>query len=416
MKTTVIRRILEYLLVFCIILEFNTPYLIFPEVKRMIQVFPIFILLGLLIISNYSITKKVNILVFIYLVGALFPMLALRDHNYPSYIIRYVLILPLLWMYLSHRKEFGSSVYNSLFLKYSNVMVIIAVASLVMWFLCSILQVVPATSFFPYEWGSSIDFIPTYWGVYFETQSIAPLGEKIWRNTGIFNEGPMYNMALCVAFIIEYFIQPFRSKTKLWILAIAIFTTFTTTGQFFLMGIGIWSVFNRMGRRYRILLLLVVPILLYFGYVVAGTLLANKKATGGEDSMNLRTEDITWCMEAGMEHPMLGVGLTLREGESLWHGKTLGRSNSLFAVFARGGLFVLILYIGALLLIPYLYYRKYKDPKWFYAMFCFFLVFTVTVSFLNYLTLLFIAWGMSNINLKCWNSGSKAWQIRELLD
>lgn len=409
MKTTVIRRILEYLLVFCIILEFNTPYLIFPEVKRMIQVFPIFILLGLLIISNYSITKKVNILVFIYLVGALFPMLALRDHNYPSYIIRYVLILPLLWMYLSHRKEFGSSVYNSLFLKYSNVMVIIAVASLVMWFLCSILQVVPATSFFPYEWGSSIDFIPTYWGVYFETQSIAPLGEKIWRNTGIFNEGPMYNMALCVAFIIEYFIQPFRSKTKLWILAIAIFTTFTTTGQFFLMGIGIWSVFNRMGRRYRILLLLVVPILLYFGYVVAGTLLANKKATGGEDSMNLRTEDITWCMEAGMEHPMLGVGLTLREGESLWHGKTLGRSNSLFAVFARGGLFVLILYIGALLLIPYLYYRKYKDPKWFYAMFCFFLVFTATVSFLNYLTLLFIAWGMSNINLKCWNSGSKAW-------
>lgn len=409
MKTTVIRRILEYLLVFCIILEFNTPYLIFPEVKRMIQVFPIFILLGLLIISNYSITKKVNILVFIYLVGALFPMLALRDHNYPSYIIRYVLILPLLWMYLSHRKEFGSSVYNSLFLKYSNVMVIIAVASLVMWFLCSILQVVPATSFFPYEWGSSIDFIPTYWGVYFETQSIAPLGEKIWRNTGIFNEGPMYNMALCVAFIIEYFIQPFRSKTKLWILAIAIFTTFTTTGQFFLMGIGIWSVFNRMGRRYRILLLLVVPILLYFGYVVAGTLLANKKATGGEDSMNLRTEDITWCMEVGMEHPMLGVGLTLREGESLWHGKTLGRSNSLFAVFARGGLFVLILYIGALLLIPYLYYRKYKDPKWFYAMFCFFLVFTVTVSFLNYLTLLFIAWGMSNINLKCWNSGSKAW-------
>lgn len=409
MKTTVIRRILEYLLVFCIILEFNTPYLIFPEVKRMIQVFPIFILLGLLIISNYSITKKVNILVFIYLVGALFPMLALRDHNYPSYIIRYVLILPLLWMYLSHRKEFGSSVYNSLFLKYSNVMVIIAVASLVMWFLCSILQVVPATSFFPYEWGSSIDFIPTYWGVYFETQSIAPLGEKIWRNTGIFNEGPMYNMALCVAFIIEYFIQPFRSKTKLWILAIAIFTTLTTTGQFFLMGIGIWSVFNRMGRRYRILLLLVVPILLYFGYVVAGTLLANKKATGGEDSMNLRTEDITWCMEAGMEHPMLGVGLTLREGESLWHGKTLGRSNSLFAVFARGGLFVLILYIGALLLIPYLYYRKYKDPKWFYAMFCFFLVFTITVSFLNYLTLLFIAWGMSNINLKCWNSGSKAW-------
>ena len=407
MKTIAIRRILEYLLVFCIILEFNTPYLIFSEVKRMIQIFPIFILLGLLIISNYSITKKVNILIFIYLAGALFPMLVLRDHNYPAYIIRYVLILPLLWMYLSHRKEFGASAYCSLFLKYSNVMVVIAAVSLVMWLLCSILQIVPVTLFFPYEWAPGIDFIPTYWGIYFETQFIAPLGEKIWRNTGIFNEGPMYNMVLCVAFIIEYFIQPIRSKTKLWILAITIFTTFTTTGQFFLIGMGIWSVFNKIGRKYRILLLFVGPVLLYLGYVTAGTLLENKMETGGEVSMDLRTEDITWCMEAGMEHPMLGVGLILREGESLWHGKTLGRSNSLFAVFARGGLFVLSLYIGALFLIPYFYYRKYKDLKWFYTMVCFFLVFIITISFLKYLTFLFIAWGLSNINLKRWNIGAE---------
>lgn len=402
MKTATIRRILEYMLVICIILEFNTPYLVFPTVKRIVQIFPVLILLVLLIISKYSITKKVNILLFAYWGGAIFPMLVLREHNYDSYILRYVIILPLLWMYLNQRKGIGTISYCSLFLRFSNVIVFVAVVSLIMWILCSILQIIPATAIFPYQWAPGIDFISTYWGIYFETQAVVPFGERIWRNTGIFNEGPMFNMALCTAFIIEYFIRPVKSKLRLWILTIAIFSTLTTTGQFFLIGMAIWILFNKIGRKYRILLLFIVPVLFYVGYLIAGEILENKMETGGAGSMELRTDDIAWCFEAGMEHPILGVGLTLSEGESLWHGMKLGRSNSLFAVFARGGLYVLTLYVGTLLLIPYLYYRKYKDSKWFLAMFSYFLIFTITISFLKYLTFLFIAWGLSNINLKRW--------------
>ena len=87
MKTNRIRLLLEYLLVFFIIIEFNTPYLFFEDVKRIIQIFPIFILLLLLIISNYSIKNKFNIQIFAYLLGALFPILILREHNYPAYMI-----------------------------------------------------------------------------------------------------------------------------------------------------------------------------------------------------------------------------------------------------------------------------------------------------------------------------------------
>ena len=122
MKTNRIRLLLEYLLVFFIIIEFNKPYLFFEEVKRIIQIFPIFILLLLLIISNYSIKNKFNIQIFAYLLGALFPMLILREHNYPAYIMRYILVLPLLWMYLIQRKAYGVSAYCSLFFKFSNVM------------------------------------------------------------------------------------------------------------------------------------------------------------------------------------------------------------------------------------------------------------------------------------------------------
>ena len=403
MRTDTLRRILEYLLVICIIIEFNTPYLVFPTVKRIIQICPILILLVLLIISKYSITKKVNILLFAYWGGAIFPTLVLREHNYYAYILRYVILLPLLWMYLAQKKELGTISYCSLFLRYSNVMVFIAVVSLIMWVLCSVLQIIPATAIFPYEWAPGIDFISTYGGIYFETQTVVPFGERIWRNTGIFNEGPMFNMVLCTAFIIEYFIRPIKSKPRLWILAITILTTLTTTGQLFLIGMVLWILSKRIGRKYRIILLFIAPLFLYIGYRAAGEILENKMETGGDGSMELRSDDITWCFEAGMEHPILGVGLILREGESLWNGMTLGRSNSLFAVFARGGLYALALYVGSLLIIPFLYYRKYKDPRWFYAMVCYFLIFSITISFLKYLTFLFIAWGLSNIDLRRWS-------------
>lgn len=408
MRTDTLRRILEYLLVICIIIEFNTPYLIFPTVKRMAQIFPALILLVLLIISKYSITKKANILLFAYWGGAIFPMLVLREHNYYAYILRYVIILPLLWMYLAQKKELGTISYCSLFLRFSNVMVFIAVVSLIMWVLCSILQIIPATAIFPYEWAPGIDFISTYGGIYFETQTVVPFGERIWRNTGIFNEGPMFNMVLCTAFIIEYFIRPIKSKPRLWILAITILTTLTTTGQLFLIGMVLWILSKRIGRKYRVILLFIAPLFLYIGYRAAGEILENKMETGGDGSMELRSDDITWCFEAGMEHPILGVGLILREGESLWNGMTLGRSNSLFAVFARGGLYALALYVGSLLIIPFLYYRKYKDPRWFYVMLCYFLIFSITISFLKYLTFLFIAWGLSNIDLKRWSTGIKS--------
>lgn len=404
MKTVIIRHILEYLLIFCIILEFNTPYLIFPEAKRIIQILPIILLLTLLLISNFSIKKRTNTQVFVYLIGALFPMLILREHNYFAFIMRYVLILPLLWLYLNQRKELGFSAYCSLFLKFSNVVFIIAIISLLMWFLCSILQIVPPTAYFPYEWAPNKDIIPSYWGIYFETQYVAFFGEQICRNSGIFNEAPMYNMILCTAFIIEYFIRPIQYKIRLWILAITIVTTFTTTGQFFLISIGMLYIFKKIGKQYRILLILVIPIFAYGGYIMADKILQNKVEAGGggEASMDLRSEDIEYCLEAGMENPMLGVGLILKEGESTWNGTQLGRSNSLFAVFARGGLYSLVLYVGALLIIPYLYYRKNKDSHWFYTMLYYFLIFSITISFLKYLTFLFIAWGLSNLNLKRW--------------
>lgn len=405
MRTTVIRRILEYAVVFCIILEFNTPYLIFPVVNRMIRIFPAIILVCLILMSNYSIRKKINGWLFVYWVGSLIPMFVIDEHGSVIYIFRYVIILPLLWLYLSLRKEIGYKSYLSLFFCFSNMMVILACISLAMWLLGSILQIFPPTGLFPYDWDPIASFIPTYWGIYFETQSVAPWGEFFYRNSGIFTEGPMHNMPLCVAFCIEYFLRPVRSKVRLSILAITILTTFTTTGQLFLLLILGLHLYKTSRGKLRTAIIVLAPLLLFGGYMATTTLIENKKMTkGGEGSVESRKEDITYCIEAGIKHPVLGVGL-VEDGKSefLWKGKKLGRSNSLFAVFARGGIYVLVLYLGALFFIPYRYYKKTKSANWFLTMLFFLFLFTITISFIKYLTLLFIAWGLSNIGLRKWD-------------
>lgn len=277
--TTAIRRILEYAVVFCIILEFNTAYLIFPVVKRMIQIFPAIILVCLILMSNYSIRKKVNGWLFVYWVGSLIPMFVINEHGYISYILHYVIILPLLWIYLSLRKEIGYKSYLSLFFCFSNMMVILACISLAMWLSCSILQIFPPTGLFPYEWAPNVNFIPTYWGIYFETQSVAPLGEWVHRNSGIFNEGPMHNMPLCVAFCIEYFLRPVRSKVRLSILTITILTTLTTTGQLFLLLILGLHLYKTFRGKLRAAIIILAPLLLFGGYMAATTLVENKKET-----------------------------------------------------------------------------------------------------------------------------------------
>lgn len=63
------RSILEYILVLCIILEFNTPYLFFPFVKNGLQILLLSLLLILVLMSHYSIRKKVNGYVLIYMLG-----------------------------------------------------------------------------------------------------------------------------------------------------------------------------------------------------------------------------------------------------------------------------------------------------------------------------------------------------------
>lgn len=399
MKTKTIRKVLEYILVVCIILEFNTTYCIFPIIKRTIQILPIIILL-LLILLNKRKAPKICGYIIIYMMGSIFPLFVLKNDLYLAYCFRFIITLPLLWIYLGQRKEIHTNAYILLPLRLSNVIVLFAFISIIMWLFCSIIEVIPQTSVFPYEWNPNVPFIPSYYNLYFETQQVNLFGLQLWRNSGIFNEAPVHNMILCTALAIEYFIRPQKSKLRLSILILAIISTLTTTGQLFIIAIGGWHIYKKIGKTYRPLLILVTPIILVILYLTSNMIIESKLESGGQGSVDLRSEDIEYCLEVGMQNPIMGVGIIPSENDMTWRGEQIGRSNSIFTVFARGGIYMLTLYLGALVIIPLLYLRKNKNSNWSMMMICYFGLFTITIAYLNLLTLLFIAWGLSNIDMK----------------
>lgn len=408
MRTETIRKFLEYALIICIILDFNTVYMASHIFKQAVRILPVPVLLYLIMITPQMLSKKINAFIIAYFIGALFPMLNIGSDSYMGYIKTYIIILPLFWVYLSKRKAKGCNAYLSLFFKYSNVMTLFAGASLVMWLLCSILQIIPMTNLVPYAWGDGIQFVPSYYNIYFETQTANLFGESIIRNDSFFNEGPMHNMALCVALTIEYFMRTKKSKMRITILSISIITTLTTTGQLFLLALLTWHVFNISTKRYRALIVILAPIIIFAVYTIVTIVMDFKDSEAlGESSVLSRAKDIQNCIEAGIKHPILGVGIVQSKDIILWHGYQLGYSNSFFAVFARGGLYTLTLYLGSLLIIPLIYYRKYKQLNWLLTMFFFFGIFAITVSFLRYLTLLFMAWGLSNLDFNKWMTNQK---------
>lgn len=98
-----------------------------------------------------------------------------------------------------------------------------------------------------------------------------------------------------------------------------------------------------------------------------------------------------------MNNPILGSNFIKGEFKGENSAQT-DQSNSLFYLFACGGLYGIALYIIPLLYIPYIYYRKYKDSSWLFTMSVIFLVFIFTLSLHKYIILMFVAWGISNLD------------------
>lgn len=386
---------LEYLLFFFIILDFNTAYLEYAQLKKYLFYGTIF--LTLLLLSFRKASFKLDQIVILYFIGSFLPLFNVYPGAEKIFIKLYWILLPLFMLYLLSLRRIGFERINLFLIKYSNIVTVLALISLGYWILGSNLSIIQPTMYVPNSWkGMGIELIPTYHFLYFETQTTSFMGFETVRNSGIFNEGPMHNMILCVALSMELFLRSHKSFFRIIVLAITTATTFTTTGFLFLGLVSAWIVFKFFSQKARILFLAVLPLLVIGMINFSDAVLEDKESSSGEGSVRSRTMDILTCIDVGMENPILGQGLfTKKAGEN--EGGSYGYSNSLFTLFADGGFYTVFLYVATLVLIPIRYLRN-RQQLWPLMMCSYFLVFTITVSHFKYLTFLFVAIGCTMFN------------------
>lgn len=385
--------ILEYLLMFLIVIEFNTPYTYFPLIGKIVNFVPL-ILFSFFLILNIK-NVKLDIFFLILLFCSFLPALNVVNGQYSRYVKLYIVFLPLCFLYFMMLKSKRIN-GKMIFLKFSNIVVCLAGISLFFWCLGSIMGIIDYTIMIPNTWGGD-RFIPTYYGLYFETQNALATSEStesIIRNSGIFNEAPMHNFVLCFALSIELFLREKFSFIKSLVLLVTIFTTLSTTGflvLLFLISCKLYIVYGAKVRRYFVL---VIPLLFLLLLYLTSGILENKKETG-ESSYSARSEDIIRCIEVGLENPILGVGL-FHEGDEFGKKENrFGFSNSLFGIFAHGGFYVSSLYFCALFIFPFIIFRKTKDKGLLTMQMCFFLLFTFTLSQYRYLTLFVLCYNLA---------------------
>lgn len=382
--------ILEYILVILLILDFNTPYTqLFGSVKVAVNNLGIIVLLLLIVLNG---NLKINSLLLFLVVGAFVPLIGVKSEALWGLIKIFLIYIPLFFVFCSSTQHYSQ---YSLLYKFSNVLCLIAIVSLFFWFFGSILGIITSTFSVPYDWGG-VKFIPSYYGIYFETQEAFATAEsiKMTRNSGIFNEAPMFNMMLCIALGVELFLRKKKSWLRAILFVVTIFTTVATTGIIFVLFVLSYIVYSTANQKFKIFFVFVAPFIVVTSLFLARVVLDNKKQTG-ESSYNSRIRDIENCIELGMDNPFVGIGMDAESiAERTGSARMWGYSNSLFTIFARGGIYVLTLYAFCFFIIPIILYKYNKQLAIFILGYA--LVFSFTISYNRLLTLFMLSFCLSS--------------------
>ena len=102
----------------------------------------------------------------------------------------------------------------------------------------------------------------SYFNLYFETQGINFLGIHFIRNSGIYAEGPMWNLMLSLALMVQALLLSKNTKREI-ILVLTIFTVASTTGIFIVGVLYIYKSLRYLNGWQRVITLSTVPLIVF---------------------------------------------------------------------------------------------------------------------------------------------------------
>ncbi|MBQ8357753.1 MAG: O-antigen ligase family protein [Clostridia bacterium] len=255
----------------------------------------------------------------------------------------FILVFLLMAAYSLMRRSEGTT---AVLLKYRNLICLVAIYSLVMWLLCSVLKIFPPSGVVMTSWNdtSFLDApISSYIGIYFTPQGI--------RNTSIFTEAPMAALHYSLALLIEVFLVKKADLKKMGILLLVILTTMSTMGYLVagfavLMKLILWI--GEKGWLRKKSVIATGAAILTVGVGAALFLLIRKIGT---ISGSIRSDDLRAGWQAFLDHPLLGNGFNnlpaIQQYMSSWRHFNMGYSSGLLWILSDGGL-----WLGAIHLCP----------------------------------------------------------------
>lgn len=350
-----IRKILELLTVFFIILGCNSVYYYADEGNHITET--VMILSAVLAVAELGSTpinrrfmQNYTVWLLPYL-GVIFILLIVdvEGDALVGFCGRYVVFIPLMvLLFLLMRKQ---GFPNRILYEYSDVMSVIAAVSLFFWIFGTILHAIHPTGYINASWGTKFNY-PSYFNIYFERQ--IDLISGLYRNQGIFVEAPMYSLALVFAIAIEIFLRkpdtsPQRNlriqgggmtlfvrrlNFRIVILILTLLSTFSTTGIITLIAMLYgWILINvpktEAGRKIKNISSLIVVIV---GLACAVYLFRQKSGTF---SWAERESDLVSGFRAWIDSPIFGMGYENKDHVS---------SNSIFQILTLGGIVLGLIY------------------------------------------------------------------------
>lgn len=412
---------LEWLVALMLVLNLNSVYhtILNSRVPTLMDVF-LYLLIGLLgVVSFFNLLKNNrvthNLLLFIAFYGPLalgFVIINLVvSHSTSQQIfINFVAIPLLLIVYMDD--AFAEKRAFSILAKIEKIVFFIAAVSLGFWLFSTVIPVLKATSTIQIFWGPGMT-IPSFFGMYFQTQSVTVLGHSLMRNTAIFTEAPQFACLLSLAVVYNVFLAK-KPISKNKILTLAAITTGSVTGiatiiaafgvEFYRQMLSQVSLKPEEKRKIKIIANMVVGI----AFVLIGLVVANRVMYGAA-SVSARTNDIYAGLHAWLHHPWIGNGVGnyvaitdyMTPARLLANGNS-GFSSGIMSTLAYGGL-----YWGAFFLIPLIcilykgFKKRLKGNLIIYALFIFLLLtFTIINNTLMFVFISMFEWGVLLFNLE----------------
>ena len=231
--------------------------------------------------------------------------IALRDSRV-TFFLYYVIPLLLCILYLGLEKN-----VEGFWRKFSNVVFVICVVSLVFYIMASLLKIIPPTGMTKYKWTWDFqckNWFNLYYEAYYGNTSIASFLPR--KNMGLYTEPPMFVIMVCIAMAGELSFVEIPRKKYIIVFIVTIFSTMSTTGYLFIIMSIVIFIFNiDRGKRSSAIKMIVFSLIILMAAFVIIEIMNQKMGTEiGENSVNIRLDHLLTSFSLWAENPIFGIG------------------------------------------------------------------------------------------------------------